>query len=97
VTPEGRIKAKVKALLKRYGIWFFYPFSFGAGTAGIPDIVCIIRGQFVGIEVKSGPKAKLTVLQRRVAEQIVAAGGLWLRVDDDDTLGQLEEVIQGDG
>lgn len=95
-TPEGKVKAKVVALLKRYGIWYFYPFSFGAGTAGIPDIIAIVRGLFVGIEVKADAKSKLTVLQRRVAEQIVQAGGLWLRVDGDETLAQLEAVIRGD-
>jgi len=96
VTPEGRIKAKVKALLKRHGIWYFYPFSFGAGSNGIPDIIAIIRGRFVGIEVKRDAKAKLTALQSRVAEQIRQGGGLWLRVHDEGTLLQLATLIQGD-
>ena len=90
------MKAKVVALFKRHGIWYFYPFSFGAGTAGIPDLVAILRGRFLGVEVKSGPKAKLTALQQRVAEQIVLAGGIWLRVHDDETLALLEVLIQGD-
>ena len=96
MTPEGKVKAKVVALFKRHGIWYFYPFSFGAGTAGIPDLIAILRGRFLGVEVKSGPKAKLTALQRRVAEQITLAGGLWLRVHDDETLALLEVLIQGD-
>lgn len=96
MTPEGKVKAKVNALLKRHGIWYFYPFSFGAGIGGIPDIIAIIRGRFAAIEVKSGPKVELTALQRRRAIEITKAGGIWLRVHDDETLRLLEAVIQGE-
>jgi hypothetical protein len=96
MTPEGHVKAKVVALLKRYNIWYFYPFSFGAGTSGIPDIIACVRGRFVGIEVKANAKAKLTALQRRRADEIEKAGGVWLRVHDDETLWVLEALVQGE-
>ena len=96
MTPEYRVKMKVVAMLKRHGIWYFFPFSFGAGTSGIPDIIAIVRGRFVGIEVKRDEKAKLTALQERRAREITEAGGLWFRVHDTETLELLEVVIQGE-
>lgn len=42
--------------------------------SGHPDIIAVINGQFVGIEVKR-PGKKPTVLQRKRIDQIIAAGG----------------------
>jgi Holliday junction resolvase len=44
------------------------------GVAGLPDVVCCIRGKFVCFEVKL-PKKKPTVLQQKTIEKIIEAGG----------------------
>jgi hypothetical protein len=58
-TPEGLVKAKIKAWLKTLGpdVWFYMPVQNGMGVTGIPDIIACIRGRFVAIETKAPGKA----------------------------------------
>ena len=93
MTPEGKIKARVDKLLHQYKIWFFSPQAGPYGKAGIPDRIAIIRGQFVGIEVKADRTKKPTALQRKCMEKIEAAGGKCFVVCDFETLEQLERYI----
>jgi hypothetical protein len=93
MTPEGRVKQRLKAMLKRLGIWFFFPGNNGLGVSGIPDVIAIVCGRFVGIEVKSGPTKKPTALQLKCAKDILAAGGAWFLVYDDDTIAFVEGFI----
>ena len=44
------------------------------GTAGLPDIICCIKGRFVAFEVKT-PSGKLTKLQETMIQKIRAARG----------------------
>lgn len=74
MTPEGKVKKAVKAILDELGIYHFSPFQAGMGRAGIPDIICCCNGRFVGIECKAG-KGKTTALQDRELDAIHAAGG----------------------
>lgn len=73
-TPEGKVKAKVVALLKELGVYYFYPATFGMGRSGVPDLVCCVGGQFFAIECKAGTN-KPTPLQVREIEAIRHAGG----------------------
>lgn len=88
-TPEGKIKRKVSALLKDMKVWYFYPAANGMGKAGIPDIIAIVGGWFVGIECKADHTRKPTALQMKCAEDIRAAGGHWVLVYDEDTIDLL--------
>ena len=45
------------------------------GTAGLPDVICCIRGRFVAFEVKTA-SGKLTKLQEVTIAKIQAAGGV---------------------
>jgi len=94
LTPEGKVKRKVTAMLKRNGIWYFFPASNGMGRAGIPDIIAIIAGMFVGIETKADKTKKPTQLQSICGQQIKAAGGQWFLVFDDDTTAELESFVK---
>lgn len=51
----------------------FYRF----GAIGSPDIVCVINGQSVGIEVK-GPGGKQSDHQKQFQERLEAAGGRYI-------------------
>lgn len=44
------------------------------GTAGIPDIICCVRGKFVAFEVKTA-SGKLTKLQEATIQKIKDAKG----------------------
>jgi hypothetical protein len=97
-TPEGKVKAKVKALLKKYGAWYCLPVSAGYGQHGIPDFLVCHRGKFVGIETKAPGKAdKVTALQKAQGRGILAAGGEWVVIADDEHLESLERWLRERG
>jgi len=75
MTPEGKVKADVKALLKARGVYYFMPVSNGMGAMGVFDIVCCCGGIFLGIECKSDGKKQPTPLQTRNARLAQNAGG----------------------
>lgn len=93
-TPEGRIKKKVTHLLKQYGIWYFLPANNGFGKSGVPDYISCVYGTLVGIECKADKTKKPTALQMRCGREIIAAGGMWLVVCDDLSLGDLQTIIE---
>ena len=93
LTPEGKVKRKVVEVLKKHEVWYFFPANNGFGKSGIPDIIAIVDGHFVGIEVKSAT-GKPTELQKICGRQIEKAGGTWLVVSNDVTLEVLDAVIE---
>jgi Holliday junction resolvase len=75
MTPEAKVKAQVKKILDKLGVYYFFPAANGMGRAGIPDVIGCMGGQFVAIECKAG-KGKTTALQDRELDRIVDARGL---------------------
>lgn len=94
LTPEGKIKRMVTEVLKRYDCWYFFPAANGMGRAGIPDIITIVNGRFIGIEVKADKTKKPTELQRRCGIDIKGAGGEWFLVFDKESCAELEQHIR---
>ena len=94
LTPEAKTKRKVVEILKKHKVWYFFPANNGFGKAGIPDIIAIVNGEFVGIEVKADKTKKPTALQVKCGKEIEEAGGTWLVVFDDITFQVLEAVIE---
>jgi hypothetical protein len=94
LTPEAKVKRKVVELLKKHQAWYFFPAANGMGRAGIPDIIAIVDGHFIGIECKADATKKPTELQKRCGKEIEAAGGTWLVVCDAITLEVLDAVLQ---
>jgi Holliday junction resolvase len=94
MTPESKVKKKVVELLKSLNAYYFYPVTGGFGRSGVPDIVCCINGNFVGIECKAGSN-KPTPLQSKNLEDILAAGGFAFVANEDniDTLARLLQVM----
>lgn len=93
LTPEAKVKRKVVEVLKKHKVWYFFPASNGFGKAGIPDIIAIVGGEFVGVEVKADRTKKPTALQVKCGKEIEAAGGTWMLVCDEITVQALEAVI----
>jgi hypothetical protein len=97
MTPEGKVKAKVKKWLKDHGIWYIsvIPSPLG-GSTGTPDLLCCIRGRFVGLEIKA-PGNGPTPLQLHQIKAIKAAGGIAVVVDDAEQLPPLlMPLLKGD-
>lgn len=89
MTPEAKVKAKVKAILIAHGVYHFYPIAGVIGKSGVPDVICCCGGVFLAIECKAG-KGKVTPLQAVHIRDIRAAGGLAIVVNETN-VGQLDE------
>lgn len=94
-TPENKVKAKVRAVLKTYGVYHFMPATYGYGVSGTPDIICCTHGRFMGIEVKAG-KNNPTNLQLKALNDIAAHGGVAVIVNETgiDALSMLLDGIK---
>jgi len=73
-TPEAKVKAKIKTILKEHNVYYAMPIGSGYGNAGVPDFLCCLQGQFVAIEAKAG-KGKTTALQEKNLRDILMSGG----------------------
>lgn len=83
MTPEGRVKKKLKALLAREGVFQYWSVQTGFGAATV-DCLCCWKGQFVAIEVKREGVEKPTDRQKFVMRQMREAGAkTWLVTLDD--------------
>lgn len=92
-TPEAKVKARVKAVLKASGAYYCMPVTGGYGSSGAPDFLVCFEGIFIGIECKAGGN-KPTALQQANLGAIQKAGGFALVVDEDPrTMGQLMQVL----
>ena len=64
---------------------------FRAAVVGAPDIVCVVKGQYVGIEVK-GPQGRQSDNQKEFQAQLEAAGGKYiLAYSTDDVARALDK------
>lgn len=91
-TPEKKVKDKVVKILKGFGVYYFFPATYGFGRSGVPDIVCCFQGNFIAIECKAG-KNTTTALQDRELEQIREAGGQALVVNE-ETIHHVQILIE---
>lgn len=91
-TPEKLVKKKVTTILKSIGAYYFYPVTGGFGRSGVPDIICCLNGNFIGIECKAGDN-KATALQLKNLEEIRATGGFAFIVNEDN-IDALERVLK---
>lgn len=90
MTPEGKVKAAVRAWLKARGIWYYQPVQNGMGQVGIPDFICCWNGRLLAIETKApGKKSQTTANQDRVLQEINSHGGVAVVVDDAAALDKL--------
>jgi hypothetical protein len=93
MTPEGKVKKKIKDLLKANRVWYFLPGNNGYGMNGIPDIIAIVEGKFVGIEVKA-ETGRLTELQKKRGDEIIQAGGLYVVVRGSNEIIKIEQILR---
>jgi hypothetical protein len=76
MTPEGRVKARIKKVLERYGVYYFMPVQYGYGPAGV-DFHCVVGWRGVALaffieskdEDKPLTKRQELFLKRRREEQ----------------------------
>jgi Holliday junction resolvase len=81
MTPEAKVKKKVKKILDDLGAYHFSPMTAGFGRSGVPDIIACYKGKFIGIECKSGDN-KPTLLQLRNIDDIKRNQGLAIVINE---------------
>jgi hypothetical protein len=81
MTPEAKVKAKVKRILAELGAYYAMPVTGGYGNSGVPDFLVCLRGRFVAIECKANG-GKTTALQDKHLADIRGAGGLSLIIHE---------------
>jgi hypothetical protein len=82
-TPEGKVKARVVLLLKKHNVYHFYANTHGFGRSGVPDLICCLKGVFIGIECKTVGN-KPTALQVNEIESIRNHGGIAWVVNEEN-------------
>lgn len=91
-TPEAKVKAKIKAILKAHNIYYAMPIGTGYGNSGVPDFLCCVNGKFLAIEAKAG-KGTTTALQDKNIKQITESGGVALVINETN-LADIETHIK---
>lgn len=94
MTPEAKVKQKVRLILEKYGAYYTMPVTGGYGASGVPDFICCYHGRFIGIECKANGNTP-TALQLNNMKRIALAGGRTgvineTNIDDLETL--LKEI-----
>ena len=90
MTPEGRVKDKVKRILKGSGYWFM-PVQNGMGAPAL-DFYCCVNGYFLAIETKAEGK-KPSDRQIATAESILQHRGGVLIIVGMDGAGLLPNYL----
>jgi pantoate kinase len=102
VTPEAKVKAKIKAVLKEEEIYYAMPIGTGYGNSGVPDFLCCVNGRFLGVEAKANG-GKPTELQKKNLKDIELSGGYSVVINEDasdiqylrEFIKQLKELSNG--
>lgn len=94
---KDRVKKIIAVFQKHYPVYTFCPMTFGYGESGHPDRILVVRGKFIGLEIKkdinnhhSRPELKPKpneAAQKIQAERIRAAGGKWECIHSGNLLG----------
>jgi hypothetical protein len=93
MTPEGKVKQRVKKELDELGAYYFMPATGGFGRSGIPDFIGCHKGVFFAIECKAG-KGIPTALQERELKNITKAGGKAWTINETN-VDSLSELLMG--
>lgn len=96
LTKEANVKKEIKKILDKYKVFYFMPAASMYGKAGIPDFVCCVEGQFVGIEAKNSKVGwkGMSALQLHSRKQIHSSKGFYFVVYDEQTLMDLNIKIR---
>lgn len=98
--PETKVVEKCMALLKKEYPGFYFKSHGGLyQVAGLPDIIGVYEGRFLGIEIKCpGKEGTLTDLQKKTLDKIRRAGGVAFMATSPQQIDTiLKEELYGKG
>lgn len=91
MTPEGKVKDKVKKVLKELNAYYVMPATGGYGASGAPDFIICRDGMFYGVECKANGNEP-TALQTKHLADIRTAGGKAIVINEDN-IGELKDFL----
>ncbi len=91
-TPEGKVKDRVKKLLKSYGAYYHMVVTNGMGAPTLDFIGCYL-GRFFAIETKAHDKY-MTARQEITATVIRDAGGVVFLINDETGVEPLKHWLE---
>lgn len=83
-TPEGRVKAAVRKMLKEAGVYHRTPATGGYGKSGMGDEFVLYRGVPICIECKPDADTMPTALQTKNAIEFHDHGGAVFLIHKDN-------------
>lgn len=92
MTPEGKVKKRVRKVLDELNAYYVMPVTGGYGNSGAPDFLVCHKGKFFGIECKAGDN-KPTALQYKNLHHIQECGGVGLVVNEHN-VEQLQSAME---
>lgn len=97
MTPEGKVKAKIRAVLKRRGIQYIMPVGTAYSASGISDYILNVGGIFAAVEAKTST-GKLTALQSKFLADTTRHNGATFIVYGEGSIAAFEawlDQLQG--
>lgn len=93
MTPEGKVKNKIRQLLNVFGVEYdmIVPSGYGDAAKGL-DFTCVVRGRAIYIEAKA-PGEYPTPLQRQTLRRKYEAGARCFIVSDTNGLASLADYL----
>lgn len=95
MTPESKVKARVRKILDERNAYYVMPVTSGYGNSGAPDFLVCYRGKFMGIECKAG-RGKPTELQLDNLKRIEENGGIQFIINESNIESLIEEFRKYD-
>lgn len=94
MTPEGKVKEKIKQVLREHGAYYHMPVQNGMGKPSLDFIGCV-NGRFLAVEAKA-ERGSLTLRQKATIADMEAAGAFVLVIQgvDDPAFDQLERYLR---
>ena len=92
---EKRLQMDVLKYLKAKRVW--HRRTNMGFESGMPDIICVYRGTFIGIELKRPDgKGRPSLQQEKIQRDIIKAGGLSLITDNLDDIKEVFRLIESE-
>ena len=88
---ESKIQKEILHYLRHKRV-FNFRFQAQSNLNGVPDIICVYKGLFLGLELKQ-EKGKATELQKRKLDVINNAGGIGLIIKSVDEVELLFKML----
>lgn len=93
--PEKIVEDKIKDYLEANHYWYMKVWGGSGVKKGVPDIITVINGYFLSLEVKRGDgKGRITPVQKKNADEIKCNHGVPVFISDIHTLYVVERFLK---